>query len=98
MEFIQVELKKTKFMAYFFDGKEVSAREFCRKWGCNYVEDFMDPSITSIVFPDGTACYANNYIVIDGNHFTKYTPKNFMETFNIIHDYRQRNTSFMSED
>jgi hypothetical protein len=98
MELIQIELKKTRFMAYYFDGKEVSAQEFCRKWECNYITDFMDDSMTSIIFPDGTACYANNYIVIDGNSFQKYTPQTFMEAFNVMNDFRQRNTLFMSED
>ena len=30
MDYILVELKKTKFFAYLFDGKEESAKEFCR--------------------------------------------------------------------
>lgn len=98
MELIQIELKKTRFMAYYFDGKEVSAREFCRKWGCKYVTDFMNPSMVSIILPDNKPVYANNYIVIDGNSFQKYTPQNFMETFNVMNDFRQRNTLFMSED
>jgi hypothetical protein len=98
MNYIQVELKKSKFMAYLFDGTEESAKEFCRKWNCNYVEDFMDKSITSIVFPDGKKCYAGNYVVIDGNKFTTYTKEEFIKTFNVLTDYRQRNYSFMSED
>jgi hypothetical protein len=98
MDYIQVELKKTKFMAYLFDGKEESAKEFCRKWNCNYVEDFMDKSLMSIVFPDGKKCYAGNYVVIDGNKFTQYTPKEFLNVFDVVHDYRQRGYSFMAED
>ena len=98
MNYIQVELKKTKFMAYLFDGKEESAKEFCRKWNCNYVEDFMDKSLTSIVFPDGKKCYAGNYVVIDGNTFTSYTSTEFLNTFNVVPNYRQSNHSFMSED
>jgi hypothetical protein len=98
MDYIQVELKKYKFMAYLFDGKEESAREFCRKWGCNYVEDFMDKSLTSLVFPDGKKCYAGNYVVIDGDRFTAYTKEEFIKTFTIIPNYRQGNYTFMSED
>jgi hypothetical protein len=98
MNYIQVELKKTKFMAYLFDGKEESAKEFCRKWNCNYVEDFIDKTLTSIVFPDGKKCYAGNYVVIDGNNFTSYTRDEFIKTFNILSDYRQRGYSFMAED
>jgi hypothetical protein len=98
MNYIQVELKKTKFMAYLFDGKEESSKEFCRKWNCNYVEDFMDKSLTSLVFPNGKKCYAGNYVVIDGNNFTSYTRDEFIKTFNILSDYRQRGYSFMAED
>lgn len=98
MNYIQVELKKTKFMAYLFDGKEESAKEFCRKWGCNYVEDFMDKELVSILFPDGKKCYAGNYVVIDGKNFTQYTPPEFIKIFNVLSDYRQRGYSFLSED
>ena len=98
MNHIQVELKKYKFMAYFFDGTEQSAKEFCRKWNCNYVEDFMDKSITSIVFPDGGKCYAGNYVVIDGNTFTTYRKDQFIQTFDIVQSYCQRGYSFMTED
>jgi hypothetical protein len=98
MNYIQVELKKTKFMAYLFDGKEESAKEFCRKWNCNYVADFIDKELTSLVFPDGKKCYAGNYVVIDGDQFTSYTPPEFIKTFNVVTDFRQRGYSFMSED
>ena len=98
MNYIQVELKKSKFMAYHFDGTEQSAKEFSRKWSCNYVEDFMDKTLTSIVFPDGKKCYAGNYVVIDGTKFTTYTKEDFMKLFKIIPDYRQGNQIFMSED
>ena len=98
MDYIQVELKKSKFFAYFFDGKEESAKEFCRKWECNYVEDFMDKHLTSLVFPDGKKCYAGNYVVIDGRNFSAYTKQDFLNTFNVLHDHRQRGYSFMSED
>ena len=98
MDYILVELKKTKFFAYLFDGKEESAKEFCRKWECNYVEDFMDKHLTSLVFPDGKKCYAGNYVVIDGRNFSAYTKDEFMETYDVIPDYRQRGYSFMSED
>lgn len=98
MDYIQVELKKTKFFAYFFDGQEESAKEFCRKWECNYVPDFMDKHLTSIVFPDGKKCYAGNYVVIDGRNFSAYTKQDFLNTFNVLHDHRQRGYSFMSED
>lgn len=98
MNYIQVELKKTKFMAYLFDGKEESAKEFCRKWGCDYVEDFMEPHFVSIVFPDGKKCYSGNYVVIDGNKFTQYTQTEFIKTFNVVPDYRQGSYSFLSED
>ena len=98
MDYIQVELKKSKFFAYLFDGKEESAKEFCRKWECNYVEDFMDKHLTSLVFPDGKKCYAGNYVVIDGRNFSAYTKDEFMETYDVIPDYRQRGYSFMSEE
>ena len=98
MEYIRVELKKVKFTAYYFDGKEESSKEFCRKWNCNYVEDFMDKNLVSIVFPDGKKCYARNYVVIDGNTFTSYTSTEFLNTFNVVPNYRQSNQSFMSED
>ena len=98
MDYIQVELKKSKFFAYLFDGKEESAKEFCRKWECNYVEDFMDKHLTSLVIPDGKKCYAGNYVVIDGRNFSAYTKDEFMETYDVIPDYRQRGYSFMSED
>lgn len=98
MDLIHVELKKTKFFAYHFDGKEESAIEFCRKWECNYVPDFIDKSLTSLVFPDGKKCYAGNYVVLDGRNFSAYTKEDFMNKFNVIADYRQRNYSFMSED
>jgi hypothetical protein len=89
MELIHVELKKTRYMAYLFDGKEESAKEFCRKWGCDYVQDFMEKELVSIVFPNGKKCYAGNYVVIDGNTFTNYTPVEFEKIFNIINHYRQ---------
>jgi len=98
MEYIQVELKKTKFTAYYFDGKEESSKEFCRKWGGNYVADFMDKELTSLVFPDGKKCYAGNYVVIDGTQFTQYTPPEFNKLFHVIQDCRQRNITFMSEN
>ena len=98
MDYIHVELKKTKFFAYLFDGKEESAKEFCRKWECDYVPDFMDKELTSIVFPDGKKCYAQNYVVIDGKNFSSYTKTEFIEKFNVLSDYRHRSYSFMSED
>lgn len=98
MEYIQVELKKSKFFAYFFDGKEESAREFCRKWECNYVQDFIDKELTSLVFPDGKKCYAGNYVVIDGRNFSSYNKDQFLATFDIIHNHRQGNYTFLSED
>jgi hypothetical protein len=98
MDYIQVELKKTKFMSYLFDGKEESAKEFCRKWGCNYVADFMDKELVSIVFPDGKKCYAGNYVVIDGKNFTQYTPAEFIKIFNVVSNNRQFGYTFMSED
>ena len=98
MEYIQVELKKSKFFAYLFDGKEESAREFCRKWECNYVQDFIDKELTSLVFPDGKKCYAGNYVVIDGRNFSSYTKDQFLVTFDIIQNHRQGNYSFLSED
>lgn len=98
MEYINVELKKTKFVCYFFDGTENSAKEFCRKWGGNWVPDFMDKDLTSIVFPSGKKCYARNYIIIDGNSFSAYNKEQFLNTFNVISNYRQGNYSFLSED
>lgn len=98
MDYIHVELKKWKFFAYFFDGTESSAKEFCRKWGCTYVEDFLDDTLISLVYPDGQKCYAGNYVVIDGGNFSTYTPNEFLKTFNILSDSRQRNYSFMTED
>ena len=95
MDYIQVELKKTKFFAYFFDGKEESAKEFARKWDCNYVEDFIDKELTSLVFPDGKKCYAGNYVVLDGRKFSAYTKEEFTSTFNIIPDYRRQSFSFL---
>ena len=98
MNLIPVELKKTKFIAYYFDGKEESAKEFCRKWECNYVQDFIDKELTSLVFPDGKKCYAGNYVVIDGRNFSSYNKDQFLATFDIIHNHRQGNYSFLSED
>jgi len=98
MDHMRVELKKVKFIAYYFDGKEESAKEFSQKWNCTYVADFMDKDLTSLVFPDGKKCYAGNYVVIDGKQFLTYSKDKFIETFNVLTDYRQRNYSFMSED
>ena len=98
MDYIHVELKKTKFFAYLFDGKEESAKEFCRKWECNYVQDFMDKELTSIIFPDGKKCYAENYVVFDGRNFSAYNKEQFLNTFDVLPNHRQRNYSFMSED
>ena len=98
MELIQVELKKTKFFAYFFDGKEESAKEFCRKFGLFYQNDFMDNSLFSITLPNNKRVYSGNYVVVDGRNFSAYTQDQFLETFNVVPDYRQRNYSFMSED
>lgn len=98
MNLIPVELKKTKFIAYYFDGTEKSAKEFCRKWSCNYKEDILDKNQFNILLPNGTALYPNNYVVIDGNDFTKYVPEKFDETFNQIYDGRQKSYSFMVED
>lgn len=97
MSWLQADLKKTKFIAYFFDGKEESAKEFCRKWKCTYVQDFLDKELTSIVLPDGKRCYAGNYIVIDGDYFLTYTKNDFMALFNTS-TMRQHNYSFMTED
>ena len=99
MNYIQVELKKTKFVAYLFDGTEESNKEFCQKWNCHTVEDFLDKNFVSIVLPDGIKCYTGNYIVIDENKFMKrYTPTEFVKTFNVIQNYRQDNYLFISED
>ena len=98
MNYIQVELKKTRFFAYLFDGKEESAKEFCRKWGGNYVPDFLDKELTSIVFPDGKKCYAGNYVVVDGRNFSTYSPHDFSNTFHVIGNYGNRDYSFFSED
>lgn len=98
MNLIPIELKKTKFIAYYFDGTEKSAREFCRKWSCNYKEDIIDKTLFNIILPNGMALYPNNYVVIDGTEFTKYLPEKFMEIFNIVYEHRQGSYSFMVED
>jgi len=98
MEYLQVELKKTKYIAYRFDGKESSAKEFCRKWNCDYVEDFLDKDLVSIDLPNKLRCYAGNYVVIDGDNFTVYSKDEFTDTFKVIPNYRQGNYTFMSED
>ena len=98
MELIQVELKKTKFFAYFFDGKEESAKEFCRKFGLFYQNDFMDNSLFSITLPNNKRVYSGNYVVVDGRNFSAYTKHDFLNTFNVLPDVRQRNYTFMSED
>ena len=98
MELIQVELKKTKFFAYLFDGTEESAKEFCRKFGLHYQTDFMDKEKFSITLPNNKRVYAGNYVVIDGSNFTPYNQTTFIETFNTLPNYRQRGYSFMSED
>lgn len=97
MNLIQVELKKTKFFAYLFDGTEQSAKEFCRKFGLHYQTDFMDEEKFSITLPNNKRLYAGNYVVIDGHNFESYTQTEFIETFNILPDYRNR-YSFLSED
>lgn len=98
METIRVELKKSKFTAYLFDGKEESAKELCLKFTLAYQPDFMDENFFSVTLPDGRRVYAGNYVVFDGRNFLTYTRDEFMETYNVIHDYRQRGYSFMSED
>lgn len=98
MELIPVELKKSKFFAYHFDGKEESAKEFCRKFGLHYQKDFMDDGLFSMTLPSSDKIYAGNFVVIDGKNFLKYTRDEFIETYNVLSDYRQRNYSFMSED
>lgn len=98
METIRVELKKSKFTAYFFDGKEESAKELCSKFTLAYQEDFMDKNLVSITLPDNRRIYAGNYVVFDGRNFLTYTQEQFMETYNVLPDYRHRGYSFMSED
>lgn len=98
MELIPVELKKSKFFAYHFDGKEESAKEFCRKFTLSYQTDFIDDGLFSITLPDNRRVYAGNFVVVDGRNFLTYTRDQFMETYNILPDYRQRSYSFMSED
>jgi hypothetical protein len=98
MELIHVELKKTKFFAHLFDGSEQSAKEFCRKFGLHYQTDFMDKEKFSITLPNNKRVYAGNYVVIDGHNFETYTQTTFIETFNIVTNYRQAGHSFMSED
>ena len=58
----------------------------------------MDKDKFSITLPDNKRVYAENYVVIDGRNFSTYTQTEFIETYNILPDYRQRNYSFMSED
>ncbi len=98
MELIQVELKKTKFFAYLFDGKESSAKEFCRKFGLHYQTDFMDKEKCSITLPNNKRVYAGNYVVVDGHNFQNYTQAEFIQTFDVVPNFRQRGYSFMSED
>lgn len=98
MDFIPVELKKTKFIAYFFDGTEKSAIQFCRKWGGNYEPDFLDKTKFCITLPSGNALYMNNYVVIDGQTFTTYREDEFLQTFDVIGEYRRQHYSFMDED
>ena len=98
MELIPVELKKSKFFAYFFDGKEESAKEFCRKFGLHYQKDFMDDELFSITLPSSGRIYAGNFVVVDGRNFLTYTREQFIETYNVLPEHRQRNYSFMSED
>lgn len=98
MELLQIELKKTKFFALFFDGSEKSAKEICRKWGCDYIDDFLNSELKSIAFPNGKRCYGGNYIVIDNGDMSTYTKKEFEDKFNIIVDRRTQLQSFMSED
>lgn len=98
MELIPVELKKSKFFAYHFDGKEESAKEFCRKFNLYYQKDFMDDDIFSITLPDNSRIYAGNFVVVDGRNFLTYTRDEFLNTYNVITDYRDRTYSFMTED
>lgn len=98
METIRVELKKSKFTAYLFDGKEDSAKEFCRKFNLYYQKDFMDDELFSITLPDNSRIYAGNFVVVDGRNFLTCTRDEFLNTYNIITDYRDRTYSFMTED
>lgn len=98
MDLIQVELKKTKFFAYFFDGKEESAKQFCRKWSLAYQTDFLNKELVQIQLPNGKKLYGGNYVVIDGTNFSSYTKEQFLNTFDVVTNHRQSNYSFMSED
>lgn len=98
MDHIQVELKKIRFFAYLFDGKEESAKKFCQKWGGTYIMEPTNTELTFIRFSNGNTCRAGNYVVSDGRNFSTYTQHDFNDTFQVVGKYGHRDYSFFSED
>lgn len=99
MEIMRVELRRSKYTAYHFDGTEESAKQICKQLSLVYDKDFLDESIYAITMPNGKKCYINNYIVVfDELNFETYTQNQFQDKFTVIDSTSFRGSTFMSGD
>jgi|688.fasta_scaffold00851_15 hypothetical protein len=90
MNILNVELIKTKFIAYEFDGSEQQAKEFCNMWNFSYIRDKIYPTQFCVRTSLGELLCKDSYLVKDGDAFKTYTKEKFYSTFSIIRQSRDR--------
>lgn len=99
MDFLTVEVKRSKYTAFYFDGTKESAVEFARKFNVFYRESVETKGQYLIqINGEGDLVRKGEYIIIDGKVLKRYSQDEFIDTFRVLHDSRQRGLSFMSED
>lgn len=99
MDFLTVEVKRNTYVAFYFDGTKDSAVGFARKFDVFYRESVEREGEYIIQLnEEGELVTKGQYILIDGKVMKRYTQDEFIDTFRIIHDSRQRPASFLSDD
>jgi hypothetical protein len=99
MDIMKVELKRSSYTAYHFDGTKESAEEICKRLSLKYENDFMDEHLFAITLPSGKRCYKDNYIVVvDDLTFESYAHSEFHEKFTVVDSLKYRSSYFMSSD
>lgn len=90
MNILQVELIKTKFTAYEFDGTEEMAKQFCNMWNFSYIKDKIYPSQFCVRVSSGELLSKDCYLVRGDNNFKVYNKEKFYSTFLIVRHSRDR--------
>lgn len=96
MNVIMVEPITKQLAAYHFDGRRESAIQAIDKWDC--VMSSLNDQSYKITFKDATEVMPGDYIVIEDNKKLIYKQDDFVRTYKIVYDNRNRLGNFYSID